>query len=167
MPVAKLKKSKVTADSKITATISLKSIRTPKFSTSVNNIPLTSTILSVKEALLSDKSLGLPAELTPASLKFLVKGKVVTDSKLVESVVSDDENGHKSASFTVMISTPSPVAEAEAEPEPEPSPESVPSYLQPAVWEPLVQELAKSISDSEAKELVAACQSMIKAKMGK
>lgn len=163
MPVAKLKKSKVTADSKITATISLKSIRAPKFSTSVNNIPLTSTILSVKEALLSDKSLGLPAELTPASLKFLVKGKVVTDSKLVESVVSDDENGHKSASFTVMISTPSPVAEAE----PEPSPESVPSYLQPAVWEPLVQELAKSISDSEAKELVAACQSMIKAKMGK
>lgn len=162
MPVAKLKKSKISSDPKITATISLKSIRTPKFSTQITNIPLTNTILTVKEALLKDKDLGLPAELTPASLKFLIKGKVVTDSKLVESVVSDDENGHKFASFTVMISAPSSVAES-----PSLDPESIPSYLQPGIWEPLLRELSNTVSKSEAKELVAACQSLIKAKIQK
>ncbi|KAK9479593.1 hypothetical protein V1514DRAFT_327643 [Lipomyces japonicus] len=74
--------------------ITVKSLRPPKFALEfANQVAFTDTILSVK-SLVSEQA-GVPV----AGLKFLIKGKVVPDTKSVEEIVDDEGN----AAIMVMV----------------------------------------------------------------
>lgn len=87
--------STVSSPPKGSQTISLKSIRAPKFSVEYT-VPLSDSVYSLKERLLTDPSSPLPAgKYSPASMKLLIKSKVVSDTRQLAELPS--------TSFVVMF----------------------------------------------------------------
>lgn len=91
------------------------------------SVNLAATVFSVKLHLIESVSALAEAGVTASHLKFLVKGKVLSDTTTVGNFTLAD----LPVSITVMVSTPSPVAASPAaastdaasvsdEPEPEP-----------------------------------------------
>ncbi|KAK9465478.1 hypothetical protein V1512DRAFT_241882 [Lipomyces arxii] len=83
------------------ASLSIKSIRAPKFAISVN-APYTDTMLNIKSKIATETGIALNG------LKLLVKGKVLPDTRSVREIV--DENG--AAAIMVMVTpTTAPTSE--------------------------------------------------------
>ncbi|KAK9450795.1 uncharacterized protein V1518DRAFT_411732 [Limtongia smithiae] len=91
MPTPKRKRTPATA---ILASITVKSLRPPHFSFTLDDTPYTDTVLLLKSRI-SEKT-DFPA----AALKLLLKGKVLPDTKTVEGIVDADGK----ASLVVMTS---------------------------------------------------------------
>ncbi|KAK9470225.1 uncharacterized protein V1510DRAFT_408596 [Dipodascopsis tothii] len=81
MPVIKKKKAAVKDDSHMT--IGFKSLRPPQFNEEITSLQPSDTVLAAKRMLIA--SLGLDYDLT--SIRLLLKGKVVPDSRLLKEVV--------------------------------------------------------------------------------
>ncbi|KAK9460624.1 uncharacterized protein V1516DRAFT_652772 [Lipomyces oligophaga] len=76
-----------------TASITVKSLRPPKFSIQVE-MPVTETIFSLKTQVAAD------AHISIESLKLLSKGKVISDARSIEDIVDQDGK----ASLMAMVS---------------------------------------------------------------
>lgn len=87
--------SAVSSSPKGSQLVFLKSIRAPKFSVEYT-VPLSDSVYSLKERLLTDPSSPLPqGKYTPASIKLLIKSKVVSDTRQLAELPS--------LSFVVMF----------------------------------------------------------------
>lgn len=116
-------------------TVTLKSIKPPKFSVSLD-FPDSDTIYKVKTTLIEKESLAVEA----ADIKFLVKGKVVQDA----TVLSELDN----LSFMCMIAktkTESPVPET-----PKESEKHKIDYVSPEAWEKILEILIKDGNSNDA-----------------
>ncbi|ANB12682.1 Mdy2p [Sugiyamaella lignohabitans] len=156
MPQAK-KKTLQSDDSKTESSVSvtLKSIRNPKFVISFDDVPANDTVLSIKERLVGDPD-GPLAEggYATSNVRLLIKGKVISDSKTVGEVSTATEGSDElSVSFVAMISQPDKEAisnkkEVGSEEEPEPV---LPTVLSEAAWNDIHTTLQKHLSHDEAR----------------
>lgn len=110
MPQPKRKIARTAGDSS-TITVNLKSIKPPKFNLS-KVVSASDTVYALKKELLSDSSTGLTDAHSVDDIRLLIKGKVITNSKVLNDLVTDG-----SINFTVMVAAPKPKEDAEPEPE--------------------------------------------------
>lgn len=127
--------------------VNLKSIRSPKFSVSVDNVAVSNNILMVKEQLLGDPDGPLAdTNYQVTNLRFLIKGKVISDATSLEDVIGQDES---ELSFTVMLTQP---------PEP-PSPEGeespVPQTLEinESLWADIRGVIVKRLGEAQGEKV--------------
>jgi hypothetical protein len=96
MPRPLPKKQKLAPGQERSLTVTLKSLRNPPLDISLSAQPLSTSVLSLKEAIEAQSSI-------PASkVRILYQKKPVPDSKILKDVVGDDEKVNK-LDFTVMV----------------------------------------------------------------
>lgn len=98
MPKAKVKRATKSSDSEPTINVNLKSIKPPKFTTTME-CKTSDTVYSIKEKLTKIDEVK-DSHLELSSFRLLVKGRVATDSKLISEIVPE---GETSVNLTVMI----------------------------------------------------------------
>jgi hypothetical protein len=145
MPVAKRKtKSDESSKTISEVKVSVKSVRNPKFSLILDHVHSNDTILSVKERLLGDPDGPLSDHgYEICNLRFLIKGKVIGDSKTMEEVA---ESGV--VSFVVMVSAPTADSRAHEEPE-----VHTPVMPTEAEWSKIYVELKKVLGPDRGEAI--------------
>ncbi|CUM68296.1 uncharacterized protein PRCAT00006018001 [Priceomyces carsonii] len=142
-----LPKAKQLIDTKSMITLKFVSIKPPyKFISQLTEVPLSSTVYSVKKSLIADQLKN--EEITPSNIKLLLKGKVIQDTSLLSSLpVTDDE-----MAFKVMISAPVPSASTpkSTTPESEDPDVSEPITILDITWNK-IYEILKSDLGSDLK----------------
>lgn len=150
MPKAKVKKNRPSGSNASTINVTLKSIKAPKFTTTLE-CKSSDTIHSVKEKLgQTEHAKGC----APSSFRFLIKGKVASDTKLLSDLSEDGSD----LTFTVMIKKQDESATPEPEPEPEPQ---VPVDLKkddPA-WTDIKEILVKRLGESDGTRIYSSMHS--------
>lgn len=119
--------------------VGVKSIKPPRFNTEIE-CPIKNTIHEVKQQLIESKSL---AGLQPTEIKLLLKGKVISDSTLLGSLITDELD----IKFTAMINK-SAVSEPAATAE-QTSVSETPTISSTSIpWEDILKLLQeKNVSD--------------------
>lgn len=142
-----LPKAKQLIDTESMITLKFVSIKPPyKFISQLTEVPLSSTVYSVKKSLIADQLKN--EEITPSNIKLLLKGKVIQDTSLLSSLpVTDDE-----MAFKVMISAPVPSASTtkSTTPESEDPDVSEPITILDITWNK-IYEILKSDLGSDLK----------------
>lgn len=90
------KKAKTIPGSEPSVTVVLKSIRNPPLDISLSSLPLSTSILSLKETLESQTSIPIP------KIRLLYAKKPVPDSKILKDLLADGEEKSK-LEFSVMV----------------------------------------------------------------
>lgn len=132
-----------------TVKITFKSIKPPfKFSTEVQNVPLSYSIYKVKTDLIESLPELKLAGVEPTDLKFMIKGKVIQDTSTLSVVPGISET----LSFMVMVSTPKPKEQSAAEPAELDDIVSVPDASKPVVsqatWKKIYDVLKQDLGDN-------------------
>jgi hypothetical protein len=122
--------------------IALKSIRNPKFSVALEDIQTSDSILMVKERLLGDPD-GPLADMNyhVSNIKFLVGGKVISDSRSLEDVAGEEPL----VSFTVLLTQPSD--------EPEIAPPSNNLEINENLWADIKGVIVKRLGESQGEKV--------------
>lgn len=146
MPKAKVKKNRSTGSSVSNIKVTLKSIKTPKFTTTLE-CKSSDTIHSVKEKLGETEHVKGYA---PSSFRFLIKGKVVSDTKLLNELSEDGSD----LNFTVMVKKQDDTST------PEPEPQAVVDLKKddPA-WSDIKQVLIKRLGEADGARIYTSMHS--------
>jgi hypothetical protein len=122
--------------------VALKSIRNPKFSVALEDIQTSDSILMVKERLLGDPD-GPLADMNyqVSNIKFLVSGKVISDSRSLEDVAGEEPL----VSFTVLLTQPSD--------EPEIAPPSNNLEINENLWADIKGVIVKRLGESQGEKV--------------
>src|SRR5579859_3799045 len=95
MPRPLPKKQKLAPGQERSLTVALKSLRNPPLDISLSSQPLSTSILSLKEAITSQTSIPV------SKLRILYQKKPVPDSKILKDVVGEDTSNK--VEFSVMV----------------------------------------------------------------
>lgn len=119
--------------------VGVKSIKPPRFNTEIE-CPIKNTIHEVKQQLIESENL---AGLQPTEIKLLLKGKVISDSTLLDSLITDELD----IKFTAMINK-SAASQSAAPAEQTPVPETPSGSATSIPWEDILKLLQeKNISN--------------------
>ncbi|ODQ77093.1 hypothetical protein BABINDRAFT_163826 [Babjeviella inositovora NRRL Y-12698] len=146
----KPKLSKSTEDDKV-VNLTIKSIKPPKFN-QIISASTSTTIYTIKEQLIAEAEelAGTQVE----QLKFLIKGKVIADSTVLDALATDTNK----LSFMCMIGKPTtglvPAAETVAHEEPELIVEETVTSLTEDQWMAIHATVLKSYSVNQADAVV-------------
>lgn len=123
-------------------TINVKSIKPPfKFATQLTGVPVGQSVYKVKTQLVEEVDVLRNAGATAGDLKIMIKAKVVSDSTVLSSLVSDDSD----LTFTVMVSAP-------AKPKDEPPVEApVARTVSNSTWQKIHELLAADLGAEDAR----------------
>lgn len=155
--------------------VTVKSIKAPKFVLTMDDVPASETVLDLKQRIVKLKGGEMVATAgdaaaaaaaanvnvnvdAAASIRLLVKGKVMQDSKSLDAVAGDDD----AVSFMAMISAvpaaAAPPAQVDADPEIEPPQEAAaaaataPVEISAGVWAEIGQVLHTNLGAKSGAE---------------
>lgn len=142
MPTAKRPRSSLESTSTTStkqATVSVKSLRPPKFNVTVS-ASYADTVFTLKEKIASEAKIS-------GSVKLLLKGKVISDTKAVEEIV--DEQGKASLMAMVTAAEETPAEQIASAPLPEPA--AIDLEINADVWGAIESTLVGKFGDAKAK----------------
>lgn len=137
-----------------TVPVAIKSIKPPiKLAVSLNGVTPSQSIYKIKTQLVEDVPDLKNAGVSPANIKLMIKGKVLTDSTLISAVSAN----HEELSMIAMVSAPSKSGEKQEE---QPVAAETPSReVRSATWSKiydlLVGDLGEDLAESTLKRFKA------------